>query len=193
MFEQLISKRNLLLAWRRITTSGNYQYKRFYRNLYSIYEVALEENIDYLYHRLKANTFTPHPSIRTYLPKPSGLQRPIILLFLEDQIVLQAFANLLVEKLREKRLSVEKKAVFSNYLNTPGNIFFVKPWRYSYREYREVLIKQFTLGFRWVAHFDLAAFYDNISHELLIKQLCPRSQHTDIYKFLKKSSKPSLI
>ena len=28
---QLASKKNLALAWRRITTGGNYQYKRFYR------------------------------------------------------------------------------------------------------------------------------------------------------------------
>ena len=28
---QLASKRNLELAWRRITTGGNFQYKRLYR------------------------------------------------------------------------------------------------------------------------------------------------------------------
>ena len=42
---QLASKNNLQLAWRRITTGGNYQYKRFYRPIYYAYEVALDANL----------------------------------------------------------------------------------------------------------------------------------------------------
>ena len=34
--------------------------------------------------------------------------------------------------------------------------------------------KFFIEGYRWIAHFDLAAFYDTISHELLIKLMSPR-------------------
>ena len=37
---QLASKNNLRLAWRRITTGGNQQYKRFYRPIYYAYESA---------------------------------------------------------------------------------------------------------------------------------------------------------
>ena len=42
---QLASKRHLELAWRRITTGGNYQYKRLYRHIYYAYEVALDANL----------------------------------------------------------------------------------------------------------------------------------------------------
>ncbi len=42
---QLASKNNFGLAWRRITTGGNVQYKHFYRSLYYAYEVALDKNL----------------------------------------------------------------------------------------------------------------------------------------------------
>ena len=42
---QLASCPNLELAWRRITTGGNHQYKRLYRGVYQAYEVALDANL----------------------------------------------------------------------------------------------------------------------------------------------------
>lgn len=42
---EFASKKNLELAWRRITTGGNYQYKRLYRSVYNAYEVALEQQL----------------------------------------------------------------------------------------------------------------------------------------------------
>jgi len=189
MFNKLISKNNLLLAWRRITTSGNSQYKKFYRNLYSIFEVAVNENIKYLNQNLKANIYKPKFPERTYLPKPSGLQRPITFLFIEDQIILQAFANLLADKIREKRKEVERKVVFSNYLNKSSDIFFVKPWRQCYKDFQNAITEQFNSGYKWVGHFDLAAFYDTISHDLLLKQLVPRGEDVEVLKFLRKCLK----
>jgi len=59
---QLASRRNLELAWRRITTGGNYQYKRLYRSLYYAYEVALEANLRDLRQRLRGGAFEArHP------------------------------------------------------------------------------------------------------------------------------------
>ena len=42
--KQLATPSNLELAWRRITTGGNHQYKRYFRPLYVAYEVALDAN-----------------------------------------------------------------------------------------------------------------------------------------------------
>src|SRR5262245_47178347 len=69
---QLASRRNLELAWRRITTGGNYQYKQLYRNLYYAYEVALDANLRDLRQRLLGGAFTPRHPERIYLPKVSG-------------------------------------------------------------------------------------------------------------------------
>ena len=49
-------------------------------------------------------------------PKPSGLQRPITLLSIEDQIVLQALANLFAEKVRNERNTLARKFIYSNKL-----------------------------------------------------------------------------
>ena len=99
---QLGSRPNLGLAWRRITTGGNQQYKRFFRPLYYAYEVALDHNLRDLRQRIIGGAFEPRHPERVYLPKASGLHRPLALLHIEDQIVLQAFANLAAKRLHKR-------------------------------------------------------------------------------------------
>ena len=66
---QLASRRNLELAWRRITTGGNQQYKYLYRSLYYAYEVALKANLRDLRQRLLGGTFSPSHPKRIYVRK----------------------------------------------------------------------------------------------------------------------------
>ena len=94
---------NLKLAWRRITTGGNHRSKRFFRQLYYAYELALDKNLRDLRTRLLALAWEPQHPDRIYLPKPSGLQRPLSLMYLEDQIVLQALANLVARRIEARR------------------------------------------------------------------------------------------
>ncbi len=82
----IATRPNLQLAWRRITTGSNHQYKRYFRHLYSAYELALDENLKDLRVRLLSRTWRPHAADRVYLPKASGLQGPLTLLHIEDQI-----------------------------------------------------------------------------------------------------------
>jgi hypothetical protein len=107
------SKDNLLLAWRRITTGKNLSYKKYFRNLYCAYEIALDDNLKDLHTRLKGGSYKPQQPNRTYLPKPSGLQRPLTLLGIEDQIILQTIANVFAKKLLPRRRKVEHKTVFT--------------------------------------------------------------------------------
>jgi len=82
---QLASKRNLDLAWRRITTGANYQYKRLYRPIYNAYELALDQNLKDLGQRLLGGTFKARHPERIYVPKASGLHRPLALLTLRTK------------------------------------------------------------------------------------------------------------
>lgn len=171
VFERLISKKNLKLAWRRITTGTNHQYKRYFRDLYYPYEIAIDENIKNLHDRLKGGggSYEPQNPIRIYMPKASGLQRPLTLLSLEDQILLQAIANLFEKKLAHRRKKLQLSCIFSNMLQGEKNsVFFLKDWHEAYRIFQEKIKEYFRDGFKWVAHFDLAAFYDTISHEPLL-------------------------
>jgi len=172
---QLFSYNNLELAWRRINTASNLQYKRFFRELNYAYEIAASANLKDLQTHLKGGSFGAKPSTRIYIPKSSGLQRPITLISLEDQIVWQAVANFFAKKMREKRAKVEMRCVYSNILQKPSdNIFFVKNWKYTYGKFLDRIEDYYNKGYRWIAHFDLAAFYDTICHELLMETLFPR-------------------
>ena len=177
---QLASKKNLELAWRRITTGGNYQYKRFYRPIYYAYEVALDANLADLRQRLVGGAFKPQHPERIYVPKASGLHRPLALLKIEDQIVLQAFANLAAKRMQKKRSPLQFKVVFSNILQKPESIFFFRQWQYTYGEFQRRIKKHYAAGMRWVGDFDLAAFYETISHELLLRTIYPRTNNADL-------------
>jgi len=177
---KLASMRNLELAWRRITTGGNYQYKRLYRDVYLAYEVALEQNLKDLRQRLLGGTFEPQHPERIYVPKATGLHRPLALLNIEDQIVLQAFANLAAQRMQKKRAPLQFRAVFSNLLERPDRIFFFRRWQHTYAAFQRRINGHYSGGLRWVGDFDLAAFYDTISHELLLRTIYPRTNSLDL-------------
>lgn len=184
-WESLVSIQNLKLAWRRINTGRNLQYKRFFRELYLVYEGAIDENLKELHEKLIAKAWRPNHSSRIYLPKPSGLQRPISLLCIEDQILLQAIANVFARKLRVKRQRVELDTVFSNKLaDRSDSIFFTERWQVTYRAFQSKCVDYFASGYRWAAHFDLSAYYDTISHDLLMRTLSPRNPHPETWKIV---------
>ena len=174
-YKKLISKSNLRLAWRRITANRDARYKRYFRHLYDAYELNFEKNIVDLHKRLRDGVFQPTEPVRIYYPKPSGLQRPITLLCLEDQILLQALANLFAEKLYSRRKILDGTSVFSNWLNDKkDNIFFVQHWKNGYHQLRKKMINSFSSGYCWGAKVDLSAFYETIPHDLLLKTAFPR-------------------
>jgi retron-type reverse transcriptase len=180
-YSRLISIKNLTLAWRRVTTAGNIAYKRYFRDVFYAYELAVDRNIIDLHERLKGNSYEAQSPARIFLPKASGLNRSITLLHLEDQIVLQAVTNILVQRIRPRRLKVERTLVFSNYLESdPMGIFFLEKWQHCYKTYMNRIKSLYGRNYRWIAYFDLAAFYDTISHELLFKTVYSRSSTTPV-------------
>lgn len=181
---EIISPSNLHLAWNRLLTSRNFQYKRFYRPLFSSYNIAAEQNLKLLSDRLKSG-WAPSKPERIFLPKPSGLQRPLGLLPLEDLIVLQAVANIAGEKIRRRRGKVQGRTCFSNWLGPIGSIFFLENWQTSYFAFRQELGNRFKHGFRWVVHFDLTAYYDTISHSSLLHTISPKIMKADEDKLSK--------
>lgn len=176
-FKRLVSVENLMLAWKRVSTAENHSYKRFFRQVFYAYEFASVQNIQDLHARLTGGSFEPISPSRLFVPKGAGLNRSITLLHVEDQILLQAIANILAESVRKRREIVEGKVVFSNLLNVDDkSIFFLQSWRNCYRQYLDQISRVYTHGYKWVAHFDLAAYYDTISHELLLKTVYPKTK-----------------
>jgi retron-type reverse transcriptase len=170
----------LLLAWRRITSSSDARYKAFFRHILEAYELSFDKNIDDLRRRLKHGEYIAQTPVRFYVPKPSGLQRPITLLSIEDQIVLQALANLFAEKVREKRNKLAGKYIYSNKLGKKDSPFFLEKWRFGFSQLKRNLKSKFKDGYAWIATFDISAFYDTIPHELLLRVLTT-SSNGDLY------------
>lgn len=181
----LASEKNLLLAWRRVQTAANGSYKKYFKILYQNYDIGIKSNIKDLRLRILSNSYIPKTPLTVYQPKPSGLQRPIKLLDLEDQIILQAIANLYEKKLESKRIPLQDKYIFSNYANNKGDIFFLKNWKKSYKTYNQTIENKFYAGNKCIAEYDLAAFFDTVSHIELIKVLLPKLNPSPLLDFLK--------
>jgi retron-type reverse transcriptase len=185
-WKSLVSTQNLKLAWRRINTARNLQYKRFFREAYLVYESDSDEHIKELHKALAAKAWQPSHATRLFLPKPSGLQRPLSLLDIEDQIVFQAIANQFAAKLYKKRQRVELESVFSNNLASPrGSIFFMERWQTTYSAFQDKCTDAFNNGLRWSAHFDLSAYYDTISHDLLLSIVSPNGDEFETINTIK--------
>lgn len=185
-WQSLISTQNLKLAWRRINTGRNLQYKRFFREAYLVYESAADEHLKELHKALAAKAWQPSHATRIYLPKPSGLQRPLSLLGIEDQIVLQAIANQFANRLYKKRQRVELVTVFSNNLASPrDSIFFMEQWQTAYGKFQDACTEAYDQKLRWSAHFDLSAYYDTISHDLLLSIVSPDNNEPDTINTVK--------
>ena len=117
---------NLILAYNRLLTNPESTYKNFFRDSYSAYGIAIEKNIILLRSKMKSG-YLPTNTIRVFMPKANGLSRMYTLMSIEDQIVYQAYANVLAEGLVaipqvRKRY---KKSVFGNlYSNSVSQFFY---------------------------------------------------------------------
>jgi hypothetical protein len=182
----LISVGNLDLALSRITTGKNLQHKRMFRHLYGAYEPGRKANLQLLHERLKGG-WKPTSPIRMYLPKASGLLRPLTLLALDDQIVLQSIANQVAKQMFNRRRAVQNRLVFSSCLNSkPDSIFFLQDWRRTYHDFKLQLGWHLANGNHWIAHFDLAAFYETISHRALQSIVSPSGGSNETWEMIRK-------
>lgn len=159
---------NLVLAYNRLLTNPESTYKNFFRETYSIYGMASEKNIALLKKRINAG-YLPTQSIRVFMPKSNGLSRMYTLLSIEDQIVYQAYANILAKALTSNNRIVKryKKSVFGNLCAQVDSDFFYQRWQDSYKAYTKAIIHAFQKGNNYIASFDLTACYDSINHHLL--------------------------
>ena len=159
---------NLALAYNRLLTNPESTYKNFFRDTYSIYGMASEKNIELLRKKIKAG-YLPTQSIRVFMPKANGLNRMYTLLSIEDQIVYQAYANILANALTSLPQITKryKKSVFGNLCSKFDSEFFYQRWQDSYKAYTKAIIKSYEKGNKYIASFDLTACYDSINHNLL--------------------------
>ena len=100
--------------------------------------------------------------------------------------MLQAIANMVAKQVYERRRAVQGKSVFSNCLTSdPNSIFFLQDWRLTYNLFKSQLQRHLDAGNQWIAHFDLAAFYETISHRALQSIVAPAGGGGEVWELIR--------
>lgn len=162
---------NFELAFKRLVNAGNYAYKLFYRHLISSYQLALRENLLDLTNDIRKGTYQPGSPLVVYLPKESGILRPITILPLRDLVLYQAIMNYVALRMRPLQRKYALTKTFGAVLSERDKPTFYQDWRPSYRAYHSAIVRAFKAGNDHVADFDLVSFYELIDHTLLYRIL----------------------
>lgn len=176
--------RNFEIAFLQIARGGNKEYKKFYRHLFPSYNLALKENLDDLIQDIRKGTFEPTTPALVFLPKKSGILRPISLLSLHDLIVYQAIVNVIADKFKEEQNKYALKKNFGCIYAGENSPFFFRSWKVCYAAYNKAMTKAFKAGNVYVADFDLVSFYDLIDHNLLRNCLNKKVKNEDLLNLL---------
>lgn len=166
-YKRVYSKDNLARAWKWINSNKEAKYKNYFRDSYTAYAISFQENIIDLCDRLKNDKYIPTAPSKVLLPKSSFITRPFTLLTIEDQIVYQAFINVIAENYSQKAKHRYNKTIFGNMYAGKRSVFFYRKWNLGYANFNKALKNAYKSGYKYIASFDLTACYDSIDHKVL--------------------------
>jgi group II intron reverse transcriptase/maturase len=138
---------------------------------WSDYATDLERRIDDLAGRIHRGAYRAKPSKRTYIPKADGKLRPLGIAALEDKIVQQA-ARTVLECIYEE-----------DFL---GFSYGFRPGRSQHQALDALFVGVTKRKVNWILDADIRGFFDNISHEWLMKFLEARIADRRMLRLLKK-------
>ena len=182
--EKVFDLANLRRAYRWIMSNPDAQYKSYFRDSYEAFAIASETHLKWIRSEgLKERYRVSHAS-KVLVPKPSGALRSITLLAVEDQIVYQACVNLIADILKAKTKRRYETRVFAHLYAGKSSQFFYYKWQRSYSKFSQKVSDSYSNGYKYVANFDLAAFYDSIDHHVLRHHLKETGVDEDVIDFL---------
>jgi RNA-directed DNA polymerase len=135
------------------------------------YAKEFERRVEDLHGRIHRGGYRAKPSKRTYIPKPEGKERPLGIAALEDKIVQQA-ARTVLECIYEQ-----------DFL---GFSYGYRPGRGSHQALDALFVGISRRKVNWIIDADIRGFYDNISHEWLMKFVEHRIADRRMLRLLKK-------
>lgn len=138
---------------------------------WSDYATDLERRIDDLAGRIHRGAYRAKPSKRTYIPKADGKLRPLGIAALEDKIVQQA-ARMVLECIYEQ-----------DFL---GLSYGFRPRRSCHQALDALFVGITKRKVNWILDADIRGFFDNISHQWLMKFLEHRIADPRMLRLLKK-------
>ena len=165
--DRAYSRDNLRRAWTYIKSSPDAHYKSYFRPQYDAFAAAEENYLETLRKQLADGSYRPTHATKVYIPKRSGILRTVSLLSVEDQIVYQAFANVVADRFPKRVTRRSYKSVFAHVYAGPRSLWFYKKWTVGYRRFNAAIVEAVEDGYVYAASFDLTACYDSIGHKVL--------------------------
>jgi RNA-directed DNA polymerase len=118
------------------------------------YETGLDEKLADLHGQIHRGTYRAQPSKRAYIPKADGRQRPLGIAALEDKIVQQAVVTVLNQIYEEDFL---------------GFSYGFRLGRSQHDALDALWVGIMRKKVNWILDADVRGFFDNLSHEWLVK------------------------
>jgi Retron-type reverse transcriptase len=141
------------------------------------YAKDLKGNIKSLVERLKKHSYKPQPVRRVYIPKDNGKERPLGIPAYEDKIV-QLGLKKILERIYE-----------TDFLD---NSYGFRPERSCHDAVIE-LDKRIMGKTNYIVDADIKGFFDNVSHEWIIKFIGVRVADPNIKKLITKFLKAGVM
>ena len=118
------------------------------------YGEGLEARLCDLESRIHRGSYRAQPSLRAYIPKPDGRQRPLGIAALEDKVVQRAVVEVL-------------NAIYeADFL---GFSYGFRPGRGQHDALDALAVGIESQAVNWILDADIKGFFDNISHEWMMK------------------------
>ena len=138
---------------------------------WNAYGQGLKDRIRDLHGRIHRGTYRAQPSKRIYIPKTDGRQRPIGIAALEDKIVQMALGTVLEQIYEEDFL---------------GFSYGFRPQRSQHHALDALAVGIRQRKVNWVLDADIQGFFDNISHEWMMKFLEHRIADKRVLRLIQK-------
>jgi RNA-directed DNA polymerase len=135
------------------------------------YEDGLADRLTELHSRVHRGAYRAQPSRRVYIPKADGRQRPLGVAALEDKIVQQAVVTILNE-------------IYE--VDFRGFSYGFRPGRSPHQALDALNVGLQRKRVNWVLDADIRGFYDNLSHEWLVKFLQHRIADRRVLRLIAK-------
>jgi RNA-directed DNA polymerase len=135
------------------------------------YGTDLDEKLADLHRRIHRGTYRAQPSKRAYIPKADGRQRPLGIAALEDKLVQQAMMTVLNQIYEEDFL---------------GFSYGFRPGRSQHQALDALWVGIMRKKVNWILDADVRGFFDNLSHEWLVKFIEHRVADRRVVRLIQK-------
>jgi RNA-directed DNA polymerase len=142
------------------------------------YETGLEGRLADLHSRVHRGAYRAQPSRRVFIPKPDGRQRPLGVAALEDKVVQQAVVTILNQIYEE---------------DFRGFSYGFRPGRSQHQALDALYVAITRKKVNWILDCDIRGFFDNLSHDWLLKFVQHRVADRRILRLIQKWLKAGVL